>query len=402
MEVNNPLEGLLQVTEKSRMEHEISDFNEFSRVMFSAAPVGLSVIDENMKIIDTNDAILEMFGVEKQYYIERYGETFPEYQPDGSKTAEIITERFKRALSGEKQVFENMRRSISGEPIPCEITYIRVEHCGKRMVLGYLYDLRNIKRMEGEIETALFEAEEANRAKSEFLSNMSHEMLTPMNAIIGMAQIARMSGLPGNSLDCINEIEKASRHLLELIKGLLDVSDKKGIVFELVESAFSFSDMFRKVLDEVRPFAANKHQALSHDIDPLIPIMLFGDEGRLSQVIAHLISNAIKFTPEYGEVAISACLFSDANDNNDDNNGIITLQIEVADDGVGISKRQQESIFSIFEQVDNAVVRKHGGVGLGLPLSRRIIEMMGGRIWVKSELGKGSIFTFTCKLRKAP
>ena len=135
-----------------------------------------------------------------------------------------------------------------------------------------------------------------------------------------------------------------------------------------------------------------KRQKLNFKIDPLIPESLIGDEKRLAQVISNLLTNAVKFSPEYGEIHLLAHKLNE-------DNGIITLLIEVADNGIGISKNKQESIFNIFGQVDSSSSRELGGVGLGLPISKRIVEEMKGKIWVDSDLGKGSKFTFTCEIK---
>jgi len=178
-----------------------------------------------------------------------------------------------------------------------------------------------------------------------------------------------------------------------LINALLDITEKKNESFMLVESAFLFGKMFRGVMKEIYPNIVKKQQTLSFDIDRSIPAPLIGDKKRLSQVIYHLITNAIKFTPENGEINFSACVL-------DDNDGVITLQVEVSDTGVGMTKEQQIKIFNLFEQADDGLTRKHGGIGLGLSLSEHIVDLMGGKIWVKSEPSKGSTFTFTCKLKK--
>ena len=244
-----------------------------------------------------------------------------------------------------------------------------------------------------EIEDSLLIAHEANRAKSNFLMNMNHEMLTPMNAILGMTQIAKMPNRTEEQLHhCINEIDKASRRLLKLINDLLDASGSNGGGFKLSESNFSFGAAVSKILEETADCLAEKQHTFSYDIDPSIPPSLTGDEKRLRQVIAYLLSNAAKFTDNHGQIHLS---FSAA-----DNDGEkITLQVSVTDNGIGIQKEHQSAIFSIFEQVDGSISRKYDGTGMGLPIAKRIVEMMGGNIWVESELGKGAKFTFTCRLK---
>jgi len=249
--------------------------------------------------------------------------------------------------------------------------------------------LRKIMELEAGLIAAKEQAEHHSRAKSEFLARMSHEMLTPMNAITGMLQIVKMKGIPEEISEYVSEITKASSHLLNLINGVLDISGTEYGVFKLSSETFNFNTMVKGVMETAEHNASQKKQALVSTIGPAIPAMIKGDEMRLKQVIGNLLANAVKFSPEESSIYFSANLQS-----KDGNN--ITLVFEVADSGIGISKEQQEDLFTIFEQVDGSLTRKHGGIGIGLALSKRIVEMMGGTISLESELGKGAKFTFTC------
>jgi len=240
---------------------------------------------------------------------------------------------------------------------------------------------------------AIQNMEYLSRAKSEFLSNMSHEMRTPMNAIMGMLQVLDIYGVPDNIKEHCNVMNTAAHSLMHLIDDVLDVSDMEYGEFKLFDSVFNFNTMIKNILREADANARKKRHFLDSKIDPSIPPLLSGDEKRLKQVVNILLSNAIKFTPENGEI------YFDARKINEDN-GIITLQIEVADNGIGISQEQQSKLFTIFEQADTGNTREYAGIGIGLTLSKRVVEMMDGNIWVESELRKGSKFYFTCKLKK--
>jgi len=242
------------------------------------------------------------------------------------------------------------------------------------------------------------EVEYLSRAKSEFLARMSHEMRTPMNAIMGMVQVIKMRGIPENISDYFYKIDTASQHMMRLIDDLLDISGIEYGVFKLTNSVFSFSSMVEALSQEVGYNASEKHQTLKFKIDPEIPLSLEGDEKRLKQVITTLLANAVKFTPEKGEISFEARALKEEEPQKQ--NDTITLQIEVTDNGIGISKDQQSKLFTIFEQADGGITRKYGGIGAGLALSKHIVEKMGGAIWVESELDKGSSFFFTCKLRR--
>jgi len=239
---------------------------------------------------------------------------------------------------------------------------------------------------------AIQHAEYLSRTKSEFLSRMSHEMRTPMNVIIGILQVFGMLGVPDNIKEHCSAMDEAAHTLLDLINDVLDISDMGYGTYKLSESAFDFNAMVCNVLRIADNNASKKKQMLDSKIDPAIPASLLGDENRLRQVISALLSNAVKFTPNGGEIYLNARVI-------DSNSEKITLQVEISDNGIGISKEQQKDIFSIFEQADGSLTREHGGIGLGLALSKRIVEMMEGKIWIESELGKGSKFIFNCRLK---
>jgi len=255
------------------------------------------------------------------------------------------------------------------------------------------HDLNAVLKLKAELISAKERAEHLSRTKSEFLSRMSHEMRTPMNSIMGMMQVVNMNSIPENIKYCIDEIEKASHNLQHLIDDVLDISSMEYGAIKLSHSAFDAYSMFKDVLQTACYNAAEKQQIVKSSIDPTIPASLTGDEKRMKQVIANLLANAIKFTPEKGEIHFDARVLNA-------DNVTITLQITVSDNGIGIAKEQQDKLFKIFEQIDGSDTREYGGIGLGLALSKRIIEMMGGKIWVDSEINKGAAFHFTCKLQR--
>jgi signal transduction histidine kinase len=243
-----------------------------------------------------------------------------------------------------------------------------------------------------QLTKAKVDAEAASKAKSEFLSRMSHEMRTPMNAIIGMAMIGKTSEDAARKEYCLDKISEASEHLLGVINDILDMSKIEANRLELSYTPFHLEKMLRRVVGVVRFRAEEKKQKLSVDIDTHIPAYIVSDEQRLAQVIANLLSNAVKFTPENGSVALSVASVAEAD-------GLFTLRISVRDTGIGISEEQQGCLFMSFEQVDGGISRKFGGTGLGLAISKSIVDMMGGRIWAESALNEGATFSFEIRVR---
>jgi len=239
-------------------------------------------------------------------------------------------------------------------------------------------------------------AEKSSRTRSEFLSRMSHEMRTPMNAIMGMTSLAKNVVEIEKRNEMLDKINDSSCHLLSLIDDILEMSDIEEDKLHLELSEFSFAAMIRAALKRINADLTKKSQTLSIDVDPSIPDKLIGDERRLAQVIMNLLSNAVKFTQEYGLICLNAFVRELAGET-------LTIQIEVIDNGIGISEEHLKKLYIPFEQVDGGIDRKFGGTGLGLPICKHIIGLMGGEIQVESELGKGSRFSFTAKTRlRAP
>jgi len=238
------------------------------------------------------------------------------------------------------------------------------------------------------------EAFHASLAKGAFLSNMSHEIRTPMNAIIGMTEIGKNADDVEQAHYALGKIEDASRHLLDIINNILDVSKIESGRFDLSLMEFRFDKMLRGVINVISFRMEEKKQNFNVSIDDKIPALLIGDDQRLAQVITNLLGNAAKFTPDGGSVRFSTHLVRVEDD-------IVTIQFDVVDSGIGLSLEQKESLFQSFQQADASIARRFGGTGLGLSIAKSLVEMMGGRIWVESELGMGATFSFIVQLQKS-
>ena len=255
---------------------------------------------------------------------------------------------------------------------------------------GFLIVMHDIT----ELSLAKEMAEQASRSKSEFLSRMSHEMRTPMNAIIGMTGIAKKAKTTDERDTCLEKIEGASKHLLDVINNVLDMSKIEANKFVVTPVVFDFIKMVANVANVLEFRIAEKKQKLVIDIDKNISQYVISDEFRLRQIITNLLANAVKFTPDEGTLTLRARI------SNDTINDFI-LEFDVIDTGIGISEEEKSRVFDAFEQADGGTARKFGGTGLGLAICKQILEMMGGSIWVESEVGKGTTFTFTIPLKKS-
>lgn len=239
---------------------------------------------------------------------------------------------------------------------------------------------------------ARMRSDEESRSKSNFLARMSHEMRTPMNAIIGMSEIAQKTDDNLRIQYCLEKISDASNHLLGVINDVLDMSKIEAGKLELSYTDFAIAEALNRAVAIVSFKLVEKKQELGIKIHADVPKAIISDMQRLTQVLTNLLSNANKFTPEGGMISITI-------DNLGERGGVYELRFEVADNGIGISAEQQASLFSSFEQADGSISRKYGGTGLGLAISQNIINMMGGKIWIESELGEGARFIFVIDVR---
>jgi PAS domain S-box-containing protein len=258
-------------------------------------------------------------------------------------------------------------------------------------------DITEKRQLERDLITAKEQAEQSSQAKSNFLSRMSHEMRTPMNAIIGMTTIAQSSQDLERKEYCLSKINDASIHLLGVINDILDMSKIEAGKFELSYTEFNFEKLLQRIINVMNFKFAEKQQNLIIRVDQDIPESIIADEQGLAQVLTNLLANAGKFTPEKGTIKLSVSRISaDAPSDNQ----FYTLRFEVADTGIGISEEQQKRLFSLFEQADGSIARKYGGTGLGLSISKSLVELMGGEIRVESELGQGATFIVELTVEK--
>ena len=257
-------------------------------------------------------------------------------------------------------------------------------------VIGFNRDMTDQWLLESSLRNAKEQADLASGSKSSFLANMSHEIRTPMNAVLGMLQLVQQTDLNTRQQDYINKTQVAAKSLLGLLNDILDFSKVEAGKLELDPHPFELEHLLRDLAVVLSGNVGQKEVELLFEVDPSLPRVLMADKLRLQQILINLAGNAIKFTPQ-GEVVISIRRLSSTDDS-------VTVNVAVRDSGIGIEASQLEKIFDGFSQAEASTTRRFGGTGLGLAISSRLVEIMGGDLVVSSEIGKGSLFSFSVTL----
>ncbi|MDR1088432.1 MAG: response regulator, partial [Coriobacteriales bacterium] len=386
------LSQMYEQTERLRTSNEATKelFNFYNRLLLRNIPGIIFMLDLDLRFVLGNDQTVQELGysVMNELVGMPFAEVFSPLFPESwihsmtAECADVIAEQKEHSREDDLRLNDGRERIY-------QVTIDPAQKDGDACqgVIIVAVDI-------SELVKTRIEALQASRAKGNFLSNMSHEMRTPLNAIIAMTAIAQAADNPETKEHSLQKIDEASKHLLSVINDVLDMSKIEAQKFDLSLVEFAFDRLVQKVLTVSTYRVEEKHQNFSVEIDPSIPPVLFGDDQRLAQVITNLLSNAVKFTPEEGTIGLSARVAA-----YDEDTRSLELEFRVSDSGIGISPEQQAQLFTSFQQADSGISRSFGGTGLGLVISKNIVEMMGGRIGVESEVGQGSVFTFTVRLR---
>jgi PAS domain S-box-containing protein len=368
------------------LEHRVAERTSYLNALIENSPLAIMVLDSEQRVSLCNPAFEKLFQYARQEVVGMPVEGLlagGDLQSEVSasitstlqgKTINLTTRRLRKDRSVVDVEIHAVGLFVNGEVVGC---------------LAIYQDISIRKRAEEETQRAREAAEAASLAKSEFLANMSHEIRTPLNGVIGMTELALETDLSPEQREYLETVKLSGESLLTVINDILDFSKIEAGKVDLEVVDFNLRECMDATLRTLSLRADEKGLELLCEVAAEVPEVVLGDAGRLRQVFINMLGNAIKFTDQ-GEVSLKAQILHREGDD-------LLLHFTVSDTGIGIAPAKQKLIFEPFIQADTSTTRKYGGTGLGLTISRRLVQMMGGKVWVESEVGRGARFHFTAR-----
>jgi PAS domain S-box-containing protein len=370
------------------VEQELRNSEARFRALVENAPEAIVLLDvELFKFIDFNDKASRLFNYTRnELLLKSPVDLSPIFQPDGALSKEQFLVYIQKAVNGENLCYEWMHINSHGEEIPCEVYLTNLPATKGTYIRGSIVDITERKKVEQELLKAKEKAEESDRLKSAFLANVSHEIRTPMNGILGFAEFLRVPDLPNETKNkYIDIINSCSKQLLGIITDIIEISKIETNQFKIITNKINVNTILNNVYINLKiTITSNKNVELK--LTSLLPessCMIISDETKLQQIISNIVENALKFT-DTGSVEFGCKVVDDD-----------VIEFFVKDTGIGIPADYQKIVFERFRRVEMPQTESRGGTGLGLAICKSYVEILGGKIWLESEEGKGTTFYFT-------
>ncbi len=381
------------ISNEIELEENAKELIEKYEFILKSTEIGIWEWNFQNKKFTKSQTIYELYDLTKEAddsFVDLFNRFINRIHPEDR---ELIQYNMKRMLGGYQDSDDGEFRVISSNGLIKHIKYnTKVEKSqdkSLKRIFGIMLDISKIKEYELELVKAKELADMSSLAKSDFLANMSHEIRTPLNAIIGLTHLILDTDLSNRQRNFLCKIQKSSNSLLKIINDILDISKIEAGKVEIENVEFQIEEVLETVTSKIAQNAFDKGLEIIYDVREDVPLELIGDSLRLEQIVTNLCSNAVKFTQK-GEIVVKIEKIGQ-------HENIIELKISVIDSGIGLTESQKENIFNSYTQADISTTRNYGGTGLGLTISKKLVELLDGEIFVESEYKKGSNFSFTFK-----
>lgn len=386
---------LQDVTKRFKAREALRESEERYRLLFDSANDAI-FLEQGDVFIDCNHKTVEMFGgtSKDDFFHKRVSDFSPATQPNGEDSATLAMSYITKTLSGEPQRFEWRGKKLDGGFLDVEVSLNRIELDRKPHIMAITRDISTQKQTEQDLRDARDAAESASRAKSEFLANMSHELRTPLNGVLGMLQLVEDANVDSEAREWIDSAQEAAKKLLAIINDILSLTQSEGAEGMPV-TQFTLADIVVAASLAHQSQAEEKGLSFTTNYDEGAENILLGDKARIDKIVFCLLDNAVKYTAA-GGVTLSVWLTPAPTAANPRQS---RLHIEVADTGPGVPQDNLETIFAPFTQGDGSFSRPHGGIGLGLTIVKRFVELLGGEIIVENREGRGATFSLFVHVR---